>query len=124
MAAKNWTIILHGGAKEIPPEKVQRNRDGCRRALELGIAVLSAGGNALDAAEQTICSLEDDPIFNAGYGSVLNTDGKVQMDAGIMDGRALDVGAVAVLERIRNPIRVARRLLRERPVLLAAEGAF
>jgi beta-aspartyl-peptidase (threonine type) len=124
MAIKNWTIILHGGAKEIPPEKVQRNRDGCHRALELGIAVLSAGGSALDAVERTICSLEDDPIFNAGYGSVLNADGKVQMDAGIMDGRTLDVGAVAVLERIRNPIRVARRLLSERPVLLAAEGAF
>jgi beta-aspartyl-peptidase (threonine type) len=78
----------------------------------------------LDAVELTIRSLEDDPIFNAGFGSVLNTDGKVQMDAAIMDGRTLDVGAVAVLERIRNPIRVARGLLRHRHVLLAGEGAL
>ncbi|HEU4652518.1 MAG TPA: isoaspartyl peptidase/L-asparaginase family protein [Steroidobacteraceae bacterium] len=124
MVEKHWSIVLHGGAKEIPPHKVERNREGCRRALELGIEVLRGGGTALDAVEQTIRVLEDDPIFNAGYGSVLNSEGRVQMDAGIMDGRTLDIGAVAVLERIRNPIRVARRLLREEPVLLAAEGAF
>ncbi len=119
-----WSIILHGGAKQIPPHKAERNRAGCGRAIELGIEVLSNGGSALDAVERTICGLEDDPIFNAGYGSVLTSDGRVQMDAGVMDGRSLDVGAVAVLERIRNPIRVARRLLPEAPVLLAAEGAF
>jgi beta-aspartyl-peptidase (threonine type) len=124
MANQHWAIILHGGAKEIPPDKAQRNRDGCRRALERGVAVLRSEGSALDAVEQTICSLEDDPTFNAGYGSVLNTDGKVQTDAGIMDGRTLDVGAVAVLERVRNPIRVARSLLRHRHVLLAGEGAL
>ena len=124
MATKSWAIILHGGAKEIPPEKAQRNRDGCRRAIEAGMEVLRAEGCALDAAELAIRSLEDDPVFNAGYGSVLNTDGKVQMDAGIMDGRTLDVGAVAVLEGIRNPIRVARSLLRQRHVLLAGEGAL
>jgi beta-aspartyl-peptidase (threonine type) len=85
--------------------------------------VLDGGGSALDAVEQTIRALEADPTFNAGFGSVLNAEGEVEMDAAIMDGQTLDFGGVAAVKGLRHPISVARALLRETPVLLAAEGA-
>jgi beta-aspartyl-peptidase (threonine type) len=120
---KGWAIIVHGGAKEIAPDKEQANRDGCLRAVDAGRAVLEGGGSAVDAVEAAIRVLEDDATFNAGYGSDVNTDGVVQMDAAIMDGSNFDLGAVAAIEGVRHPISVAKRLLREPPVLLASDGA-
>src|SRR3712207_1824468 len=120
---QGWAIIVHGGAKEIAPEQEQANRDGCLKAVEAGRAVLEQGGSAVDAVEAAIRVLEDDPTFNAGYGSDVNADGHVQMDAAIMDGSNFDLGAVAAIEGVCHPISVAKRLLREPPVLLASDGA-
>jgi beta-aspartyl-peptidase (threonine type) len=118
-----WSLILHGGAKTIDPARFDANRRGCLSAAEAGAAVLRKGGTAIEAVESTIRALENDPVFNAGYGSVLNADGEVEMDAALMDGSTLDIGAIGAAQGIRNPIAVARMLLRERPVLLVADGA-
>jgi beta-aspartyl-peptidase (threonine type) len=118
-----WALIVHGGAKEIAPEKEKANRDGCLAALSAGAAMLREGGSALEAVEASIRVLEDDPTFNAGRGSVRNSDGEVEMDAALMDGAALDVGGVAAIRGVRHPITVARLMLREPPTLLVAEGA-
>lgn len=117
-------LIVHGGAWDIPGVAVEACRAGCRRALEAGHQVLDAGGAAKDAVEAAVVVLEDDPVFDAGYGSHLNLRGRVQLDASLMDGATLDAGAVAAVERIRNPIRLARRVLEQsRHVLLVGEGA-
>jgi len=118
-----WALILHGGAKTIKPELFDRNREGCLAAAAAGATVLRNGGSAVLAVEEAVRRLEDNPVFNAGLGSVLNSDGVVEMDAAIMDGSTLAVGAVAGVRRIRNPVGVARAMLDERPVLLAGEGA-
>ena len=117
-------LIVHGGAWEIPPIAVSACRDGCRRALDTGLQILDAGGSALDAVESAIVALEEDPIFDAGYGSHLNLRGRVQLDAILMEGATLNAGAVAAVERVRNPILLARRVLEASPhVLLVADGA-
>lgn len=86
--------------------------------------MLSRGGAALDAVEAAIVVLEDDPVFDAGTGAHLNRDGKVELDAIIMDGTTLDAGAVAAVGRVRNPIRLARRVLERSPhMMLVAAGA-
>ncbi|MFT8246175.1 isoaspartyl peptidase/L-asparaginase family protein [Roseomonas sp. BN140053] len=118
-----WALVLHGGAKEIAPEKEAANRAGCLRALLSGAAVLRAGGSAVDAVEAAIRVLEDDATFNAGRGSVRNSDGEVEMDAAMMDGATLDVGGVGAIRDVRHPVAVARLMLRETPTLLVAEGA-
>lgn len=118
------SLIVHGGAWTIPPEAIPACEAGCRRALEAGWSALQRGGSALDAVEAAIVVLEDDPVFDAGVGSHLNADGVVQMDAILMDGDSLDAGAVAAVERIRNPIRLARRILEaSEHILLAGAGA-
>ena len=93
-------------------------------SLERGWNVLRDGGSALDACEEAIIQLENDPIFDAGLGSHLNRDGQIQMDAILMDGRSLKSGAIVAVERIRNPIRLARLVLdRSEHMLLAGAGA-
>jgi beta-aspartyl-peptidase (threonine type) len=117
-------LIVHGGAWEIPEVAVSACRAGCRRALDAGYKVLDAGGAAMDAVEAAIVELEEDPVFDAGFGSHLNLRGRVQLDAILMDGATLEAGAVAAVERVRNPIRLARRILeKSRHVLLVGEGA-
>lgn len=118
-----WVVVVHGGAKTIAREMFELNRAGCAQAADLAAAVVRTGGSAIDAAEAAIRSLEDDPIFNAGFGSVLNADGEVEMDAALMDGTSLAVGAVTGVRRVRNPVRIARAMLDEVPVLLAGDGA-
>ena len=81
-----WSIIVHGGAKTVRPERQAANRAGCLAAVRAGQAVLAGGGSAIDAVVIAIRVLEDDPAFNAGYGSVLNSDGEVELDAALMDG--------------------------------------
>ena len=116
-------IIVHGGAGLIPPERYDAAREGCRAAAKAGWRVLAAGGSALDAVEAAITTLEDDPGFNAGTGAVLTSDGRAQLDCGVMDGTSLHVGAIAGVERIKNPIRVARAVLASPHVLLVGAGA-
>jgi beta-aspartyl-peptidase (threonine type) len=123
MSDRRWAIILHGGAKEIAPEEQEAHREGVRAALTAGVAVLQRGGTAVEAVETAIRVLEDNPIFNAGRGSVSNSEGRIEMDAGLMDGAGLQIGAVAALRAVRHPISVARQLLSETPVLLVGEEA-
>lgn len=120
---ETWAIIVHGGAKTIRADRQTANREGCLSAVQAGQAVLSAGGTAVEAVIAAIRVLEDDPTFNAGYGSVLNSDGDVEMDAAVVDGATLDVGAVAAVRQVRNPISLAGALLRDKPVFLVGEGA-
>ncbi len=101
-------ILVHGGAGHVPEDGVGPRRRGCAEAARAGHAVLRAGGEALDAVEAAVAALEDDPLFNAGTGAVLCRDGRVRLDAAVMDGSRLAAGAVAALERMPNPVRVAR----------------
>lgn len=118
-----WAIILHGGAKEIEPEKAKANRSGCLRALAAGQAVLERGGSAVDAAEAALRVLEDDPTFNCGYGSIPNRAGEVEMCAAVMEGQSFNNGAVGVVQGVRNPVSVARAMLEEETILIAGPGA-
>ncbi|GAB4536895.1 MAG: isoaspartyl peptidase/L-asparaginase [Anaerolineae bacterium] len=117
-------IIVHGGAWYIPTEEWQAHMAGCRAATLAGFEVLRRGGSALDAVETAIVCMEDDPTFDAGLGAHLNQQGVVQLDAGIMDGHTYQVGAVAAIERVRNPIRVARCLLTSEHNMFVGPGAM
>jgi L-asparaginase / beta-aspartyl-peptidase len=117
-------LIVHGGAWDIPDEAVEACNAGCRNALQAGWTILSSGGHALDAMVAAITVLEDDPIFDAGYGSHLNLDGQVECDAIVMDAATLKAGSVAGLRHIKNPIRLARCVLEKSAhMMLIAEGA-
>lgn len=117
-------LIVHGGAGLVAGEHHAAVMATCRQAVASGVAHLREGGTALNAVEIATRLLEDDPLFNAGYGSVLNRDGKVEMDALIMDGRTFQIGAVAAVSRLKNPISLARRVMEATPHhLLVAGGA-
>jgi beta-aspartyl-peptidase (threonine type) len=108
----------------MPDDMVQAHLDGVRNALVAGWRVLERGGPALDAVEEAVVIMEDDATFDAGRGSFLNRDGKVQLDALIMDGSTLRAGGVGCVERLKNPIRAARKILSESPhVYFVGEGA-
>jgi beta-aspartyl-peptidase (threonine type) len=124
-----FSLMVHGGAGAL--DNVSDNKtavrylDSIRRVLEHGREILALGGSALQAVETCASLLEDDPVFNAGCGSVLNEYGKVEMDAAIMDGRDLGAGAVAAVQNIPNPIQLARLVMSESEhVMLIAEGAM
>ena len=117
------SIVVHGGAGASAVD-ADELRTGMRAAVSAGWAVLAGGGRALDGVEAAVRSLEDHPHFNAGRGSVLTEDGGVEMDASIMEGDRLACGAVAVVNRVANPVTLARRVLDDgRHVLLVAHGA-
>lgn len=108
----------------MPDEVVEAHLNGVRSALAAGWRVLGSGGSALDAVEEAVVVMEDDETFDAGRGSFLNRDGKVQLDALIMDGATLRAGGVGCVERLRNPVRAARKILSESPhVYFVAGGA-
>jgi beta-aspartyl-peptidase (threonine type) len=119
-------IVVHGGAGPRPatgPEAVAA-REGCAAAAELGRTILLQGGSALDAVQAAVRALEDDERFNAGRGSCLTRAGTAEMDAALMDGRGLRLGAVGAISGVRNPIDLARRVLDDgEHVLLVGEGA-
>ena len=118
------SLIVHGGAWDIPDEAIDACKSGCQRALAAGWSILSRGGHALDAIEAAIIVLEDDPVFDAGYGSHLNLDGRVECDAIVMNGATLHAGAASTLRRVKNPIRAARAILEKCPhMMLVGEGA-
>jgi L-asparaginase / beta-aspartyl-peptidase len=117
-------IIVHGGAGRIRNEELPERLEGCKEAARAGWEVLEHGGAALDAAEAAVVVLEDNPLFNAGTGSTLNSLGAIEMDAAIIDGDTLRAGAVAAVRGIKNPIKLARRVMDDgRHLLLAGEGA-
>ena len=118
------SIIVHGGAWDIPQDLHEAHRQGTQLATQVGWEVLVRGGSALDAVEAAIMIMEDDETFDAGRGSFLNADGQVELDAGFMDGAELEVGAVAGVQFIKNPIRLARTVMeKSEHVLLIGQGA-
>src|ERR1700741_1293737 len=120
----NPVLVVHGGAWAIPDDMVEAHLNGVSNAAIVGWRVLERGGSALDAVEESVVAMEDDETFDAGRGSFLNRDGKVQLDAFIMEGSTLRGGGVGWVERLRNPIRAARKILSESPhVYFVGEGA-
>jgi beta-aspartyl-peptidase (threonine type) len=108
----------------MPDDMTKAHIHGVRNALAAGWRVLERGGTALDAIEEAVVIMEDDETFDAGRGSFLNRDGKVQLDAIIMDGATLRAGGLGCAERIANPVRAASKILSESPhVYFVAEGA-
>lgn len=117
-------LVIHGGAWAIPDEVVASHLEGLEQSLAAGWAALSKGGSALDAIEEAVAAMEEHEAFDAGRGSFLNSDGKVQLDALMMDGATLRAGGVGCVERLRNPVRAARRILHDSAhVYFVGEGA-
>lgn len=127
--ARRWGIVIHGGAGIIDRSTMDAKADSAYRAslaaaICAGAQVLDGGGSSLDAVEVSIRMLEDDPLFNAGRGAVFSADGKIELDAAIMDGATLGAGAVADVTRTRHPLSLARAVMEKSPhVLLAGPGA-
>ncbi len=121
---KQPTLLVHGGAWAIPDNMVEAHLHGVRNASQAGWRVLQAGGSAVDAIEASIIVMENDETFDAGRGSFLTRDGRVQLDALMMDGRTLRAGGVGCVGHIRNPILAARKVLDESlHVYLVGQGA-
>ena len=127
--AQHFTLIIHGGAgvierDQLPAADEQSIRADLEQALEAGRAILAAGGSALDAVEAAVVALEESPRFNAGKGSVYNAEGRHELDASIMEGRSRRAGAVAGVETIRNPVKLARAVMEQSPhVMMISAGA-
>lgn len=123
-----WAIALHGGAgrleQPLQPQRRAKYEESLTKALKTGRDILAKGGTALDAVEATVIVLEDDPLFNAGKGSAFTKTGEHELDASIMDGATLQCGGVAMVRKIKNPIKAARLVMTETPhVLLCGSGA-
>jgi beta-aspartyl-peptidase (threonine type) len=122
-------LVVHGGAGtmergKMTSEKEREYRAGIENALRAGWEILQHGGSSLDAAEAAVRVFEDDPLFNAGKGSVFSAAGINEMDAAIMDGKTLRAGAVADIRRVKNPISLARLVMEKSPhVMLSGAGA-
>ncbi len=117
-------MVVHGGAWAIPDDVLEAHEMGVRRAASEGWRVLQAGGSAVDAVEAAVVLMEDDETFDAARGSFLTSEGRVQLDAFLMDGATLRAGGVGCVERLRNPIRAARKVLEESPhVYFVGSGA-
>src|SRR5277367_5419417 len=117
-------LLVHGGAWAMPDDAVLDHERGIANALAVGYALLEQGASAVDAVEAAVAVMEDDETFDAGRGSFLTRDGRVQMDALLMNGENLRTGGVACVERLRNPIRAARLVLDKSPhVYFVGTGA-
>jgi len=114
-------LVVHGGAgAAASPERADRQREACERALALGWEILAGGGRAVDAVVRAVVHLEDDPALNAGYGACLTTAGTIELDASVMEGSERRAGAVALIHRLRNPVLLARSLMENGPHLFMA----
>jgi L-asparaginase / beta-aspartyl-peptidase len=124
-----FAIAIHGGAGtlargDLPAEQERDYLAGLESALDAGYELLERGASSLDATIAAVCVLEDNPLFNAGRGAVLNRDGIAELDASVMDGKTLGAGAVTGLKHVRNPIELARLVMDKSPhVMLVGEGA-
>lgn len=124
-----WALVMHGGAgvierKTMTPEAEASYRVGIMQAADAAKTILDRGGSAMDAVEAAIRLLEDNPLFNAGKGAVFTYDGKIELDASIMDGSNMKAGAVAGVRTARHPISLARAVMEHSPhVMLAGAGA-
>jgi len=119
-----FVVQVHGGAWNIPAGLKQPHIDGVRRAHAAALGALSAGARPLDVVVSVLGVLEDDPTFDAGTGSFLDEDGRVQLDAAVMEGAGLRAGAVAAVGKFRNPAAIALAVMeRTEHVLLIGEGA-
>ena len=119
-----FAIAVHGGAGKSPADEAKAVEASLAKALDIGLDVLRKDGTSLDAVEQVIRFLEDDPLFNAGKGAVFNAAGTHELDASIMDGRTLGGGAVAAVRTVRHPISLARLVMEKtKHVLLTSDGA-
>jgi beta-aspartyl-peptidase (threonine type) len=117
-------IIAHGGAGIIPENLKPKYSEGIREATKVGLELLLSGSTALNAVEKTVMVLEENATFNAGRGSVLTIDEKIEMDAMIMDGKSLRIGGVICLENYLHPISIARVILeKEKHILFSGMGA-
>ena len=129
LQAGNPVLVIHGGAGTIlrssmSPEREKMYREGLEEALKKGYAVLSAGGSSLDAVETVVKVLEDNPLFNAGKGAVFTNDGRIELDAAIMNGKTLQAGAIAGVTTIRNPVTAARAVMeKSEHVMMIGKGA-
>ena len=129
VSAPNFAMVIHGGAGTIlranmTPEMEKAYIDTLTIALRTGYAILARGGTSLDAVEATIRVMEDSPLFNAGKGAVFTADGTNELDASIMDGRTLGAGAVAAVQRVKNPISLARLVMEKSAhVMMVGAGA-
>ena len=122
-----WTLAIHGGAGKITEEMTPAGEAvyhaALRRALAAGAIVLGDGGSAVDAVEEAVRALENDPTFNAGRGAVMTIDGTFELDASIMDGSNLKIGGVAGMKRCGNPVSVARAVMEQTDIVLIAGPA-
>ena len=114
--AQEYVLVIHGGAgnitrENVSPEEEKQYQEALTTAIEIGEVILKNNGSSLDAVQAVICYMEDNPLFNAGKGSVLNENGKAEMDAAIMDGKSLKAGSVASVHTIKNPILAARMVM-------------
>lgn len=117
-------IVVHGGAGTWQPERSQAGLKGVKRAAKIGFEILKNGGDAVNSVMEAVSVMEDDGAFNAGYGSSLNLEKHVEMEASIMDGKTLQAGAAGLLKDIRNPVRLARIVMEKTDhVFIAGEGA-
>ncbi|KAL0964440.1 hypothetical protein UPYG_G00323890 [Umbra pygmaea] len=117
-------LVVHGGAGHIPNERAELSLAGVRAAVRGGYAILQGQGSAMDAVVEAVTLLENNPLYNAGCGSVLNAKGEVEMDAMVMDGTDLSSGAVSAVRRVANPIQLARLVMEKTSHLcLTGDGA-
>src|SRR6266545_7957163 len=122
-------MAIHGGAgviarTDMSPQMEREYREGLAQALEAGSRVLAAGGPSIDAVVAAVTFMEDSPLFNAGRGAAFTAEGRNELDAAIMDGATLRAGAVTLVTRVKNPVKLAKLVMeRTRHVMLAGAGA-
>lgn len=129
MAKNTFGIAIHGGAgtilkSKMDPKKEKKYKDALGLALDAGHQIIADGGTAIEAVTASVVKLEDSPLFNAGRGSVFTSNGKIEMDASLMDGNTLNAGAVAMIRGFKNPVLLAKSIMENSEhIMLAGKGA-
>lgn len=124
-----YALVIHGGAgyatpEKLGPEGIEQYEQAMDSALNIGLDILKSGGSSIDAVENVIVLLENNPLFNAGKGAVLTSEGKVELDASIMSGKDLNAGAITGIQNVKNPIRAARAVMENSVhVMFSGDGA-